>query len=51
LNHYLVLPLAEPVHVNAGDTLQIGFKYRAGGSIPSLQEAICAELVECLSCA
>jgi len=43
LNHYLVLPLADPVHVKAGDMLQVGFQYRAGGSIPSLQHALRAE--------
>ncbi len=40
LNHYLVLPLGEPVAVKAGDQLHVGFGYRAGGSIPSLQAAI-----------
>lgn len=44
LNHYMVLPLAEPVRVQAGDMLQVGFQYRAGGSIPSLQHALRAEV-------
>lgn len=44
LNHYLVLPLADPVRVQAGDMLQVGFHYRAGGSIPSLQHALRAEV-------
>lgn len=43
LNHYLVLPLGEPVAVKAGDQLHVGFSYRAGGSIPSLQAAIRAD--------
>lgn len=45
LNHYMVLPLAEPVAVEAGDTLRVSFQYRAGGSIPSLQQAMRAERV------
>ncbi|HEY0846975.1 MAG TPA: methyltransferase domain-containing protein [Noviherbaspirillum sp.] len=40
LNHYLVLPLSQPVPVLAGETLQVSFEYRAGGSIPSLQNAM-----------
>ena len=43
LNHYMVLPLANPVQVEAGDTLRVGFQYKAGGSIPSLQQAMRAE--------
>ncbi len=46
LNHYMVLPLEEPVQVAAGDLLQVSFQYRAGGSIPSLQASICAELAQ-----
>lgn len=46
LNHYMVLPLAEPIRVRAGDTLRVAFQYRAGGSIPSLQQALRAEAVE-----
>lgn len=38
LNDYLVLPLEQPVHGNAGDTLHIRFHYRAGGSLPSLMK-------------
>jgi type I protein arginine methyltransferase len=45
LNHYMVLPLGEPVQVDAGDTLHVSFQYRAGGSIPSLQQAMRAECV------
>jgi predicted RNA methylase len=37
LNHYMSLPLAAPVAVNAGDVVQAGFSYRAGGSLPSLE--------------
>jgi type I protein arginine methyltransferase len=40
LNHYLVLPLADPVKVRAGDLLQVSFEYDAGGSIPSLQASM-----------
>lgn len=45
LNHYMVLPLAAPVEVAAGDALQVSFQYRAGGSIPSLQQAMRVERV------
>ena len=45
LNHYMTLPLAEPVNVRAGDVVQVGFAYRAGGQIQSLQAAMRAEVV------
>jgi predicted RNA methylase len=45
LNHYMTLPLANPVQGQAGDVLQVAFSYRAGGSIPSLQASIRAELL------
>ncbi len=45
LNHYMTLPLANPISVRPGDVLQVSFQYRAGGSIPSLQAAIRADLV------
>jgi hypothetical protein len=45
LNHYMTLPLAQPMAVRPGDVLQVSFHYRAGGSIPSLQAAIRADLV------
>jgi predicted RNA methylase len=45
LNHYMTVPLARPIDVVAGDVLQLSFQYRAGASIPSLQAAICADLV------
>jgi len=40
LNHYMTLPLAQPFDVVAGDVLPVSFRYRAGGSIPSLQASI-----------
>lgn len=43
LNHYLVLPLAEPVSVQAGDQLHVSLAYKAGGSIPSLQATMRAQ--------
>lgn len=43
-NHYLVLPLAEPIHATAGALLHVGFTYRAGGSLTHLQNAITATL-------
>jgi predicted RNA methylase len=45
LNHYMTLPLATPLAVQPGDVLDVSFHYRAGGSIPSLQASIRAELV------
>jgi len=45
LNHYMTLPLYRPLEVKAGDLLRISFAYRAGGSIPSLQASIKAEVV------
>lgn len=45
LNHYMTLPLATPIKARQGDVLQVGFQYRAGGSIPSLQAAIRAEIL------
>ena len=45
LNHYMVLPLAEPMRVAAGETLRVSFQYRAGGSLPSLQQAMRVERV------
>ncbi|ABR90336.1 Uncharacterized conserved protein [Janthinobacterium sp. Marseille] len=43
LNHYLVLPLAGPVSVQAGEQLHVSFEYKAGGSIPSLQATMRAQ--------
>ncbi|WP_296949629.1 methyltransferase domain-containing protein [uncultured Massilia sp.] len=45
LNHYMALPLAQPLDVQAGDIVQVSFAYRAGGSIPSLEATMRAELV------
>jgi predicted RNA methylase len=45
LNHYMTLPLAQPLQVQAGDLLRVAFQYRAGGSIPSLQASIQAQVV------
>jgi len=45
LNHYMTLPLAQPVKVEAGDLLHVAFQYRAGGSIPSLQASLRAQVV------
>jgi type I protein arginine methyltransferase len=42
LNHYMLLPLPIPVHVKAGDVVDISFRYRAGGSIASLQNGMTA---------
>ncbi len=46
LNHYMVLPLAEPVAVRAGEALQVAFDYRAGGSLPALQNALRVQRAE-----
>jgi protein arginine N-methyltransferase 1 len=45
LNHAMTLPLETPIQVRAGDLLRVSFAYRAGGSIPSLQAAIRADVV------
>ncbi len=45
LNHYMSLPLAQPVKVEAGDLVHVAFQYRAGGSIPSLQASLRAQVV------
>ena len=45
LNHYMTLPLAQPIDVQAGDIVQVSFAYRAGGSIPSLEATMRADLV------
>jgi hypothetical protein len=41
----MTLPLAVPVQAREGDVLEVSFQYRAGGSIPSLQASLKAELV------
>ncbi|WLI91254.1 methyltransferase domain-containing protein [Massilia sp. R2A-15] len=45
LNHYMSLPLATPLAVRAGDVLNVSFHYRAGGSLPSLEATMRAEVV------
>ncbi len=40
LNHYMALPVAEPLAVKPGDVIDISFQYRTGGSIQSLQNAL-----------
>lgn len=45
-NHYMVLPLDVPIDVQAGDTIDIRFEYRAGNSIPSLQHAVRVEFAD-----
>jgi protein arginine N-methyltransferase 1 len=49
LNHYMTLPLDNPIEVCTGEMLQVSFQYRAGGSIPSLQAAIRADVVAAAS--
>ena len=44
LNHYMSLPLDNPVDARSGDVLHVSFQYRAGGSIPSLQAALRASV-------
>jgi predicted RNA methylase len=45
LINYMTLPLAQPLDVQAGDVVQVGFAYRCGGSIPSLEASIRADVV------
>ncbi|HEU4851065.1 MAG TPA: methyltransferase domain-containing protein [Telluria sp.] len=45
LNHYMTLPLQQPVNVHAGDVLSVSFAYRAGGSIPSLEASMGVEVL------
>lgn len=45
LNHYMTLPLAQGLEVTAGDLVHLAFQYRAGGSIPSLQASIKAQVI------
>jgi type I protein arginine methyltransferase len=46
LNHYMTLPLAQPIEVARGDLVHVAFQYRAGGSIPSLQASMRAQVVK-----
>lgn len=43
-NHYLMLPLAGPIHAKTGALLQVSFSYRAGGSLTHLQNSISVTL-------
>ncbi|HEY1044225.1 MAG TPA: methyltransferase domain-containing protein [Telluria sp.] len=45
LNHYMTLPLAQPLSVHTGDVLSVAFQYRTGGSIPSLEASIRVEVL------
>ena len=45
LNHYMTLPVQQPVQARPGDVLQVSFAYRAGGSIPSLEASIRVDVV------
>jgi protein arginine N-methyltransferase 1 len=44
LNHYMVLPLPEAIEVMTGDIVDVSFRYRAGGSIASLQNVLQATI-------
>jgi hypothetical protein len=39
-NQFLVLPVATPVHVRAGQTLHIGFGYTSGEPLTALADSI-----------
>ncbi|MFM9912078.1 MAG: methyltransferase domain-containing protein [Methylophilaceae bacterium] len=45
LNHFLALPLTNPVKVNSGDTLRVSFKYRAGDTFTPLLNSLRAEVI------
>ena len=40
----MALPIPTPMDVVVGDIVQVSFQYRAGGSIESLQNAMCVTL-------
>jgi type I protein arginine methyltransferase len=46
LNHYMSMPLAQPLQVSAGDVVDVSFRYRAGGSLPSLAASIVTSVVQ-----
>ncbi len=46
LNSDVIFPLAFPVRVRAGDSLRVSFNYCAGDLIASLQNSICAEVID-----
>jgi len=43
LNQYLILPLSEPLTVNAGDQVGLKMAYRPGGSLESLADSLSIE--------
>ncbi len=45
LNRYMAFPLADPVKVRQGDILRVSFRYRAGGLITELQDALRASVI------
>lgn len=45
LGKHLVLPLAKPIIVKAGQVIQVSFRYSAGGSLRSLERNLRATLV------
>ncbi|WP_426197059.1 methyltransferase domain-containing protein [Massilia sp. DWR3-1-1] len=40
LNHYMTMPLADPLPARVGDIIDVSFSYRCGGSLPSLQASM-----------
>jgi protein arginine N-methyltransferase 1 len=46
LNHYMTLPLAEPLRVRPGQVIEVSFAYRAGGQIQSLQANMRATVLQ-----
>lgn len=45
LGGHMVLPLAEPIKVKAGNLIQVSFRYLAGGSLRSLEKNMRATVV------
>ena len=43
LNQYMILPLAEPLAVKAGDQVSLKMAYRPGGSLESLADSLSVE--------
>jgi type I protein arginine methyltransferase len=46
LMNYMSLPLAQPLKVQAGDIVDVSFRYRSGGSIPTLAASIRTALAQ-----
>lgn len=44
-NQSLIIPIVNPVHVNAGQVMQLAFRYAAGDSVESLSDSIELSLV------